>query len=366
MIDISPQVGGRPAWDDWRPRVHRPWSVVTTAAILVLLLAAAPEPAAAQAPAPFSRMGFGARGIAMGNALVADAFGDGSPYYNPALAPFIEQQSLGGAVAVLSFDRRLEFLQFATPLDPSAGIAVGLVHAGVSRIDGRDNSGYHTDYYSTSEYLFFLSYGILVRENIAIGTNVQLFRSDIFDELAPVVGLGIDIGGVWRAAGRLFVALAVEDLLAKYTWDTSPLYGEQGRTNTDPFPKRLRLGVAYMFADERLRLYAEAAAAMRRAEERIRIVETFQGKPTETFEVEEHTLFDSRLRVGASYRIADPLALRAGIDRLGAQPFGQTMPTAGFMLEHNLGRLLLQADYAVAFAPYTGAAMHFIALKVFL
>ena len=343
-----------------RPTVH------VVRAMLLLLVLLLPGLSSAQSAAPFTRMGFGARGIALGNAGVADGFGSGSPYYNPALAPMTSRQTLGGTVAVLSMDRRLEFLQFATPLAPRAGVAAGLIHAGVSQIDGRDNSGYHTDSYATDEYAFFLAFGIRLSEEISIGTNVQVYRSDHFEELDPVIGLGIDLGAHWRASKHLQVGLAIDDLLARYSWDTSPLYGQQGRTNTDVFPKRLRLGAAYALEKAGVELFAEAAASMRTADERRPIVDTFKGRPFESVESEEQTLYNLRFRMGAAYRIAAPIALRLGVDRLGAEPVGQTMPTAGFMLSHSLGRLDLQADYAVAFVPYAGSAMHFMALKVFL
>ena len=333
---------------------------------LVLLLALAPAAASGQSAAPFTRMGFGARGIALGNALVADAFGQGSAYYNPALAPYAERQSLSGTVAILSHDRRLEFLQFATPLEPRAGIAAGVIHASVSEIDGRDNSGYHTDYYSTNEFAFFLGFGIQVVDNVSIGTNVQVYRSDYFDGLDPVIGLGIDVGTLWQASDRLQVGLAIEDLLAQYAWDTSSIYGQQGRTNTDNFPRRLRLGTAYAFPNQQIRLFAEAAAGIRTAEERRPVVDTFQGEPIETIESEDRSRVDARLRFGAEYGIAEPLTLRAGIDRVGAQPAGQAVPSAGFMIAHDIGQLSLEADYALAFTPYAGDAMHFIALRMFL
>ena len=96
----------------------------------------------AQNAGVFSRMGFGARGVAMSNALVADASGDTSPYYNPALAPFISGQNFAASTAFMTLDRTLQFLEFATPLRPRAGVAGGLIHASVSNIDGRDGSGY--------------------------------------------------------------------------------------------------------------------------------------------------------------------------------------------------------------------------------
>ena len=149
--------------------------------ILVILVAFGPAVAHAQEAAPFARMGFGARGIGLSNAQVADAFGEASPYYNPALAPAVARQSLAATAAYLSMDRRLEFVQFAAPLRPIAGVAGGLIHAGVQDIDGRDASGRHTGTFSTDEYVFFLSFGVRVHERVTLGTGLQVFYVDYYE-----------------------------------------------------------------------------------------------------------------------------------------------------------------------------------------
>ena len=112
-------------------RNPRPETFLSMKKLLLFLIAVLFVPVAAQAQTAgaFARIGFGARGIAMGGAQVADAFGDASPYYNPSLAPFTAQQSLSATAAFLTLDRELQYLQFATPLQPRAGIAAGLTQA---------------------------------------------------------------------------------------------------------------------------------------------------------------------------------------------------------------------------------------------
>ena len=116
--------------------------------------------ASGQATGAFTRLGFGARGNAMGNALSADVFGQASAYYNPALAPFTDRQNLSASVGVMRFDRSLQYLQFAAPLKPRAGITLGLVHAAVTDIDGRDNSGFPTSNFSTYAFALFMAFGL--------------------------------------------------------------------------------------------------------------------------------------------------------------------------------------------------------------
>src|SRR5690606_18269618 len=147
---------------------------------------AVPLDSAAQATGMFSRLGFEARGMAMGNALVADASGHTSPYYNPALAPELTAQHLGFSAALMRLDRQLQFVQLGAPLAPRAGVAVGLIHAGVSKIDGRDNSGFHTQNLSTNEFALFMAFGLRFDERIAGGIALQLFRTDLLAQVDAV------------------------------------------------------------------------------------------------------------------------------------------------------------------------------------
>ena len=241
-----------------------------TLALALVLLAGSTPDVRAQAVGAFARMGFGARGVAMGNGLVADAFGDASPYYNPALAPFASRQNLAASAAFLSRDRELQFLQFAAPLRPRAGIALGLIHAGVSDIDGRDASGYHTENLSTDEFAFFLAFGTRLGGRATAGVGLQIFRADYLDELEPVVSIGLDLGLTVRVTEHLHLGLAADDLLARYSWDTSPIYDEEGRTTRDRFPSRLRLGGAYALMEGRVRLMAEVESRVASAETRTR------------------------------------------------------------------------------------------------
>lgn len=344
--------------------MKRPFRFVPSLA-LALLMGALAGPALAQSAGAFARMGFGARGIAMGNALVADAAGDVSPYYNPALAPFATGQSLEASAALLGLDRQLQFLQFATPLKPRAGIAVGLTHAGVSKIDGRDESGYHTEDYATDEFAFFLAFGTRIGERVSLGLGLQLFRADYFEDLTPVNSIGIDVGLTVRVTEALRVGFAADDLLARYSWDTSAIYGADGKTTSDRFPTRLRLGGAYTLFDGKARLVAEYESSVSPREARTRTVDVVGDQPREVVEATPYKLHDARLRVGGEYRYNDLLALRAGVDRLG-DAFSAAVPSAGFMIEQPVGTLRMRAEYAFRMEPYALGAQHFLSLRLFL
>lgn len=333
---------------------------------IVVLLALVALDVRAQAAGAFSRMGFGARGVAMSNALVADASGQASPYYNPALAPFIPRQSLDASAALMTLDRELQFLQLSTPLRPRAGIAVGLIHASVGDIDGRDGSGYHTQTFSTDEYALFVAFGLRVASRVTAGLGFQFFRADYFEGVDPVNSIGLDLGFNVEVTEAFRVGLAVDDVLARYSWDTSDLLGSSGRTTSDRFPTRLRVGGAYYLLGRQLLLTAEYESSFTSSEVRTRDVRLVGDTPREIFDSERLTLHDSRLRFGAEYQPVAAFAVRGGLDRLADEDFGGVRPSAGFMIEQILGSLVARAEYAFVLEPYALGTMHLVTLRFFL
>ena len=346
-------------------KVLRVYRCLLLVSLVSLLGLGSPQDSKAQAAGAFSRLGFGARGMSMSNALVADNSGATSPYYNPALAPFMTRQNLQASVAFLTFDRQLEFLQFASPLPPVAGVAAGLIHAGVSDIDGRTSSGFHTENYSTDEYAAFLAFGLKLGQKASMGLGLQLFRADLFDQLQAVNSIGIDLGFTIQVSEDLNLGFVADDLLAKYSWDTSTLYSSGGKRTTDNFPVRLRLGASYQLMEGRARVMAEFESSTSTLEYRIREIEDVNDEPLEISSVEELTIQDSQLRIGGEYRLSAPFALRAGLDRIGDSIEGMR-PSAGFVLAQPLGELLFWVEYAFALEPYNTGTMHVMTLRLFL
>lgn len=330
--------------------------------ILVLLFAASVQSAASQSAGSFARMGFGARGMSMGNALAGDASGYGDPYYNPALAPFIPEQSLDASAALMTLDRELQFLQLATPLRPRAGIAAGIIHAGVNNIDGRDGSGYHTGMLSTDEFAFFLAFGVKVSERATVGLGLQLFRSDLHEDLKPARSLGIDVGVSMRLTQALHVGIVTDDLLARYSWNASDATGGSSSSSSDPFPTRIRVGASYGFQSARVLVTAELESRFRSADITLRSVELIGDTPREIVTRETLRLHEVRVRLGAEYRPIDILAIRGGM----GHATGGLKPAAGFMFEQAVGALLIHAEYAFVLEPHFLGSMHLVTVRFFL
>lgn len=339
------------------PPMHR---LVLIALILFFVAA----PASAQHAGAYARLGFGARGLAMGGGLVADVFSEASPYYNPAHAPRIQRQGLDAAAGFLTFDRDLQHLQFAFPLPPRAGAAVGLVRAGVENIDGRDNAGYHTGELSTQEYVIFTAFGVRMSERVAGGLGLRFYHANLSPDVDPIVTIALGLGLTAQLTENLALGFALDDLLARYRWDTSNAFGASGKQTTDRFPVRVRFGGAYRVAGGRGTVTAEVETRVQSAERRTERVVELDGVPQVFVENDRVRLLDTGFHLGAEYWLAQPFALRLGADRLGRGDFEAASPAVGFALRQPLGEIAARLDYTAVLEPYGLGVMHVVNLHL--
>ncbi|NGP86969.1 hypothetical protein [Fodinibius halophilus] len=194
----------------------------------------------------FSRLGFGPRGMAMGNALTAVTQEGIYGYYNPALVAHAKQgNQVDLSTAAMSFDRSLHTLSSTFQLPPSAGASISVINANVNNIDGRTSDGYHTNMLSTHEYQFAAAAGISISKKISVGIGVKYYLSDLHNELDNATTVGLDLGFLYILSDQLQLGGTVKDLLASYNWDSTPLWGDNGSSHSDPFPTQLRVGVSY-------------------------------------------------------------------------------------------------------------------------
>ena len=287
------------------------------------------------AGAPF-RMGFGARGIGMGNALSAIITGDLSAYYNPALTPFQSAPEVLAAYGVLSLDRNLNYISFGQSLKPHAGISFALINSGVGNIDGRDYDGNHTETYSTSENEFLFSFGIQVVPQFSLGLSAKFLYYSLYDQMSSTTA-GLDIGLVYLVTDELTIAGVIQDINAKYKWDSSKLYGTAGSAFSDNFPVRKRIAASYNFKEWNLLSDAE--------------LEWFGSEPF--------------ARVGAEVGIYHGVALRAGIDQIDLSGDGlSAKPSFGLSVATSIGTWTPAFHYAYVIEPESPSNMHFISLSV--
>ncbi len=218
--------------------------------ILVLVFAGTANAQLGSYAGAFARLGFGARGLSMGNALVSDAFGDVTGYYNPSLSVFQEQGVVNVGYTFMSVDRKLNFLSFAKQFKlkngkQTAGISISWLNAGVSDIDGRDNDGRSLDMLSTYENQLLLGMGFMLSPQFSAGVGFKLYLAKLYEGV-NTTRAGMDLGLTYLAAKDISVGVSVRDIGVKYVWETSDVYGSiNGRVTENKFPTIVDAGATY-------------------------------------------------------------------------------------------------------------------------
>lgn len=289
------------------------------------------------APGSYSRMGFGARGMGMGNAMTAVVSGDVTGYYNPAVIPLAEYRNASGTFGLLSLDRSLNFLGFTQTLPPDAGVSAGVINAGVSNIDGRDADGEQTGLLKTSEDQVFLGFGLKFRSGLSFGLNLKILYYHLYTDFTSVTA-GLDFGVLYRVDNALTLGITVRDVNSKYKWDSTPLYAEQGTTSQDNFPLLFTGGIAYMLPDS-------------------------IGLVSADFEISN--VRTRTLRVGAEIPIIREVTLRAGVDRIDLKEKGTgASPAFGFTIARGFQGWTPSITYVYIIEPFAPTGMHLISLGV--
>jgi len=302
----------------------------------------------------FARMGFGARGLSMGNTLVSDRFGDVSGYYNPSLSCFQENGVVNLGYTFLSLDRKLNFVSFAKKFSLSggkqtAGISLSWINAGVSDIDGRDNDARSIGMLGTYENQFLMGMSILVAPDLSVGVGFKLYYSKLYEEVTTT-SVGFDAGFTYIASKDLSFGLAVRDLGVKYKWETTGqnVYGTSGTTSEDKFPVLVAFGGTYNLP-KKLGLVSVG-------------LDTYVNprfETTDTLGIKSYSKrnYNFALKVGGEINLNDYVKIRAGIDRMDFKSddfWGNIQPGAGIGLTKSFTKdINIGLDYSFQIEPYT-------------
>ncbi|PID58734.1 MAG: hypothetical protein CR986_07485 [Ignavibacteriae bacterium] len=297
----------------------------------------------------FSRMGFGARGMGMGNSMGAVIQGNLVSYYNPAVSVFQEKNYFHTSYSILSLDRSLNFLNFTrqfnfgkddkndSKLKSISGISLGIINAGISGIERRDRQGIKYKDLSTSENQFFLNFSKTFSDNLSIGVGLKFFYYSLYEDISSS-GFGIDLGAVYRFNNNLTFAGVITDINSKYKWDTTTMYGIEGNSTTYSFPTLYKIAASYKFNNPDLLVNME-----------------FEHSNAET----------NFIRVGAEYNIYQSFYLRSGIDRISLSNTDIPIrPAFGFSYFKAFNKLNIGIDYAFVVEPYSSFDQHIIGIEV--
>jgi hypothetical protein len=281
------------------------------------------------------RMGFGARGIGMANALTAVRSDGVAGYYNPALVPFQARPSALLSTGFLPLDRRLNFVSYTQGLKPSGGFSIGIINAGVSNIEGRSSDGTPTQTYSTSENEFLLSFGVKPAERVAVGVSAKILYYSLFESVKSTT-VGFDLGLIYVPGDKWTLGIVLSDINSKYKWDTSQLYGTEGTTTIDRFPLRREIAVSYApgFVHGVIAGELESVGSTWRS------------------------------RLGAEIYLHERFAVRGGIDQISFSRDISAKPSIGFSVRPPITALNPTLHYAYVFEPYSPGGIHLISLSL--
>lgn len=291
----------------------------------------------------FSRIGFGARGLAMGNATTAFTADGVYSYYNPALAAFASSvNQIDISTSAMSFDRSLNTVSGTFRLPPSGGMQLSILNANVSNIDGRTVDGYHTSSLSTHEYQFAATIGQQLSDKLSAGIGLKYYLSDLHSSVDAASTIGLDLGLLYKINGRLNAGITVQDLLASYTWQSGSLYGDDLSNRIDKFPKRFRLGLSYKIFPE-----------------------WFMTLDMQHSSFENGS--DNSVRLGSRYQLHDLIMLRSGwqFEHLNASDPVNHFST-GFSLKLPFEFLNSSIDYAFIQEPNNISYMHTFGVHILL
>lgn len=301
-------------------------------------------------PGAFSRIGFGARGMGMGNAMSAVIHGDLVAYYNPALSVFQKDNSFQTSYSILSLDRKLNFLSFTRKFEfgkkkksgagkskSISGLSVGIINASVDNFQQRDDQGNVTGELSPFENQFFIGLANRFSDKLSIGFNAKFYYSKLYEDISTTT-FGIDIGVLYLATENLSISGMVTDLISKYEWNTTPIYDTDGFSIDDKFPLLMKIGASYKFDNPNL------IAAL---------------------EYEHSDAGTDYLRFGVEYNIFEGLFIRGGLDKFNMSNTSvPSRPSLGFSYFHDFSTLLLGVNYAFVAEPYSPSDRHIIGVDI--
>lgn len=285
-------------------------------------------------PGAFTRMGFNARGISMGNAMTSVITGDVTGAYNPSISAFQDAHLINLNYSFLSLDRSLNYVSYTKNFklpnqsDGGAGITFSWLNAGVGKIDGRDIDGFKIGEFSVNENQFLFAPSIMVSSKLSLGVGFKFYYSKMFEEVTST-SFGFDIGGLYRVNDKINVGVTIKDINTKYKWSTTDLYGQLGNQTTEKFPKLYTLGVSYMLPNN------------------FGVV---------SIDYETSNQKSNIIRVGTEIKPIKDINFRAGIDRFdfsADDKIGGARAMFGVGYQKVLKNFDVGIDYSFVIEPYT-------------
>ncbi len=267
------------------------------------------------------RYGSNAREFSLAGAVVADKTPGFYAFSNPALLHLSRDNHIGISFQNMSLDRYIESYTFARRLPPNAGLGIAILQSGTKNILGRDGQNKETEYFSTQETEYIISFGVAISSKLALGINIKALFTSIYGDYNGN-GISGDIGFTYKFNRRLHVGALMKNLNASYNWERS--YEEQ-------FPQMYALGIAYSGLQETSLFFQEDIVSI-------------PGK-----------YINYRSRLGVEYRLPNNVKLRGGLMQArGALAYNEEKNSINLKPSFGAGipvkvwkKQYLQMDYAL-------------------
>lgn len=307
----------------------------------------------------FLKLGFGAQGMSMGNAVSSVPEIGNLSFYNPALNAFIVQRDFDLGTSVLSFDRSLHTTSGRFRLPPSAGLSFSIMNAGVSNIDGRSLSGYPTETFNANDYLIQTSFGVRATDRFSFGVSVKFIISNYHPDLSNSVGFGMDAGVLFKASPETFLSLVARDFLLTHNWGTNKLYGgkEQLETN-NYFPTTLLFGASQRFLEHKLIISGELLARFQSSEFYSTSISTDFFPPSNSINRKKVSTTNLAVQFGVLYQIHERIRLQAGYSQRDIEFSGNDSFSGGFSLFLPYDKFAPIVNYSITTEPNVGTFIH--------
>lgn len=171
----------------------------------------------------FLNIGAGARGLAMGGAVISNQNDVYSPMWNPAGLIGVDRDWQGAAMHAEYFESiaKYDYIAYAKPLDGSGVFAISIVRLGVDNIlnttqliDPEGNIDYDKiTSFSQSDYAALISYAFNPGGNqkLDVGVNAKLVYRNV-GKFASGYGFGFDIGAIYHSDNGWNYGAVIKDV----------------------------------------------------------------------------------------------------------------------------------------------------------
>lgn len=272
----------------------------------------------AGAPGGYSRLGADAFSLAVGNATIASSDNFGSGFSSPAMPAFTRNDFFQATTFMTGLDRHIYSVYGQHKAGAVAAVSYGLLFSKIDNIDGRNNNGEHTEFYQTNESTGLINFSLKPRKmNFTVGVSLKWHYANFFKDIPSTSSWGLDFGIVYPLMdNRLLLALAYQDVNSAYQWDTKNIYGDDGNSKTDRFPKRLRFGASYLIEDYNLTVLSETEYWSYKAESRSYRTSGSNFPTTEIVTGEPQTFDGNYFRIGSIWKPYESFNFKAGVDKI--------------------------------------------------